>query len=262
MFDFPETKRVRRAELFDDFTPAADSPTTSDTHTLDLDLDLDFVTVAPLPSAADDPADTDLEFSLFSGPCQTVTLKEATPPCEEDLWEALAKSQKRAVAHYVLSEADMALRRQALLAGGMIVEADEVLLGAKVVWPACKVPHKVITITMHTQPPEPRADVKHAKPSKKSRIATRKAQQKIKATEEERQRKIDATKKFAGFPPEERARLEREDKSRKNREKKAKKKARERLKKLALKAAAEGGGDSGKDVKMKDQDSGSDSDSD
>ncbi|KAH0609758.1 uncharacterized protein H6S33_012304 [Morchella sextelata] len=260
MFDLPETKRVRRAELFDDFTPAADSPTTSDTHTLDLDLD--FVTVAPLPSAnpADDPADADLEFSLFSGPRQTVTLKEATPPCEEDLWEALAHSQKRPVAHYVLSEADMALRRQVLLAGGMIVEADEVRVGAKAVWPACKVPHKVITITMRAQPPEPRADGKHGKPSKKSRIAIRKAQQKIKATEEERQRKIDATKKFAGFPPEERARLEREDKSRKNREKKAKKKARERIKKLALKAAAEGG-DVGKD-EMKDQDGGSDSDSD
>jgi hypothetical protein len=89
---------------------------------------------------------------------------------------------------------------------------------------------------MRAQPPEPRADGKHGKPSKKSRIAIRKAQQKIKAAEEERQRKIDATKKFAGFPPEERARLEREDKSRKNREKKAKKKARERIKKLLQKA--------------------------
>lgn len=114
---------------------------------------------------------------------------------------------------------------------------------------------------MRAQPPEPRADGKHAKPSKKSRIATRKAQQKVKAAEKERQRKIDATKKFAGFPPEERARLEREDKSRKNREKKAKKKARERLRKQALKTAAEGDGNSGKDVNMKDQDSGSDSNS-
>ncbi|KAL7276808.1 hypothetical protein RUND412_000194 [Rhizina undulata] len=249
MFDLPETKRIRRSDLYSSSPSRSPSPAPAPPS---LNLEFEYVAVAPPPAPPSPPAneEDEFEFNLFSGG-QTIKLKSPTPPPEvEDAYELAAKSQKRPLGYYILTEEDIMRRREEF--SQVVVSGEEIFKQSTVHWPGCSFPWRVIHLpsTINKSVKSSKANQtpttgtslsvvsvaeppRRKKPGKKRRIYLRKERQKIKAAEEARLKSLAGREKFKGLSKEEREKAERDERNRKNREKKIKRRAREKAKKVA-----------------------------
>lgn len=98
-------------------------------------------------------------------------------------------------------------------------------------------PWKVTTIKAAAAAPQCKGS---GKPGKKRRVYLRKKEQEKREVEVARLLAIEARKKYAGLPKEEKEAREKEDRNKRNREKKVKRRIREKAKKEAARVA--GGG--------------------
>lgn len=242
MFDEPQTKRIRRADL-DDFDTEVNPPI-APTETLHLDLEYITPTLHEEGVAKVDVGeDLEFDFSLFSGAApQRLKLRSPTPPpAEEEIWDAVAHSQKRSLDHWLLGSSELEARRKELET--IAVSGADVFKDAKKQWPATavKIEWKVTHISTADVPETEVKGGRRKKPGKKKRIKIRIAK-KAELEKEARRRKSQAGReRFLGMTPEERAKAEDEERFRKNREKTLKRRAREKAKKAAAAAAAGGG---------------------
>ncbi|KAI5854872.1 hypothetical protein BZA05DRAFT_392834 [Tricharina praecox] len=242
MFDEPETKRIRRADLDDSDTEV--NPPTVPTEALYLDLEY-ITSTSHKEAVATESVDEDLEldFSLFSGAApQRLKLRSPTPPpAEEDVWDAVAHSRKRPLGHWLITPSELEERRKKVAMS--VVSGIDILKDAKKQWPAkaVKVEWKVTHISTADVPETEMKEGRRKRPGKKKRIKTRIAK-KAELEKEERRRKSQADRnKFVGMTPEERAKAEDEERIRKNREKALKRRAREKAKKAAAAATTAAG---------------------
>jgi len=238
MYEEPQTKRIFRADL-DDYDTETNPPS-GPTGTLHLDLEY-IAPTTPKEAVTKEDVDEDLEldFSLFSGTApQRLKLRSATPPpTEEDVWDAVARSRKRPLNHWLIAPSELKERQKRI--STCAVSGADVLEGAKKPWPAkaVKVEWKVVHISTDGVPETETKEGRRRKPGKKMRIKMRIAKM-AKLEKEERRRKSQAGReKFAGMTPEERTKAENAERIRKNREKTLKKRAREKAKKAAAAAS-------------------------
>lgn len=108
-------------------------------------------------------------------------------------------------------------------------------------------PWKVTTIEAAAATPQCKGSGKPGKPGKKRRLYLRKKEQEKREVEKVRREvevvrllAIEARKKYAGLPKEEKEAREKEERNKRNREKKVKRRIREKAKKEAARVA--GGG--------------------
>ncbi|RPB00213.1 hypothetical protein L873DRAFT_1843158 [Choiromyces venosus 120613-1] len=234
MFEEPQTKRIRREDLYSPPPSPTSTVSNSKRSSKTYHLDLQFEEFTPITtpartdansgdaSASDD--DDEFSFPLFSTTTTTVRLRSPTPP--PDLYALALRSQSRPAGYYAPTKAQLALLQ---------ARAAEVAVSGESVR-ACSRSLKY-AVTGRVLPADGVGDGekegRRKRPGKKRRIHLRKVSVKEKALEEARRKSIAGLEKYKGLTPEQREEVAKAERARKNREKKI----RERAKKRALQEA-------------------------
>ncbi|KAG0640243.1 hypothetical protein HOY80DRAFT_1042498 [Tuber brumale] len=231
MFEEPQTKRIRREDLY---SPPQSPPTSTARsgdsspqrhHHPDLQFEEVIHTIitpaAPAP-AEGNPSDIptpdhdEYSFPLFST-TTTIRLRSPTPP--PDPYALALKSQSRPIGYYIPTAAQLALSR---------ARAAEVAISGESVR-ACSRSLKYAATGRVLLADGVVGDKRgRKKPGKKRRIHLRKILAKEKALEEARRKSIAGLDKYKGLTPEQREEVAKAERARKNRQKKIREKAKKR----------------------------------